>query len=205
MEIWLSFNSDAEQLRLPVLPPTFEVSVGNMNTRININELGNINLIGKSDLREMSIETFFPNQDYYFCEYFGFPNPYHCVEMLESWRNSGKPIRLIITETGINIAMAIESLTYGEKDGTGDVYFTLELAEYVFVEVRQDSKSHGYAQTSIRPAKEIPKTYIVKSGDTLTSIAKKVTGNGANYKAIAKKNGIKNPNKISIGQELVML
>ena len=48
-----------------------------MNTRVNINEIGNINLIGKSDLRNT---IFFPAQDYYF--YMDFP-PYSCTEMIE--------------------------------------------------------------------------------------------------------------------------
>lgn len=191
MEIWLSWQNNAERLRLPILPSSFEVEVGNMNTRVNINEIGNINLIGKSDLKEITIETFFPAQDYYFCEYAGFPSPYECVEMIEGWRTSGKPIRLIITDTPINLPMAIENFTYGEKDGTGDVYYTLELAEYVFVGVKQDSKSYGYIQNHKRPSKEIPKTYTPKPNDNPITIAKRTTGNSANAKKIIDKNKVK--------------
>lgn len=205
MEIWLSWQNNQERLRLPILPSSFEISVGNLNTRVNINEIGNINLIGKSDLREITIESFFPAQEYYFCEYSGFPKPYECVEMIERWRESGKPIRLIITETPINVAVAIEKFTYGEKDGTGDVYYTLELAEYVFVQTKTVAKQGEYSVETERPVtKEIPKEYIVKAGDTLWAIAKKLTGNGANYTVIAKKNNIKNPNLIFPGQKLVI-
>lgn len=205
MEVWLSWQNNTERLRLPVLPPSFEVAVGNLNTRVNINEIGNINLIGKSDLKEITIESFFPAQEYYFCEYTGFPSPYECVEIIENWRLSGKPIRLIITETPINLAMAIERFTYRERDGTGDVYYTLELAEYVFTQVKSEIKEKGYTIQIQRPVtKEIPREYVVKSGDTLWAIAKKLTGNGANYTAIAQKNGIKNPNTIYPGQKLVI-
>lgn len=44
-------------------------------------------------------------------------------------------------------------------------------------------------------------TYTVKSGDTLSAIAKKY---GTNYQKIAKDNGISNPNKIYPGQKLVI-
>lgn len=42
-------------------------------------------------------------------------------------------------------------------------------------------------------------TYIVKRGDTLSSIAKKY---GTTYQEIARKNGISNPNKIYVNQKL---
>lgn len=187
MEVWLSWQNNKERLRLPVLP-YFEVKVGNMNTRVNINELGNINLIGKSDLREMILESFFPAQEYYFVEYNAFPSPYECVNMIEKWRNSGKPIRLIITDTPINIAMAIDNFSYGERDGSGDVYFSLELAEYVFTNVKANSKSYGYIQTNIRPAKEIPNTYVTKKNDNPITVAKKTTGNSANAVEIIDRN-----------------
>ena len=43
--------------------------------------------------------------------------------------------------------------------------------------------------------------YVVKKGDTLNGIAAKF---GTTYQAIAKKNGIKNPNRIYPGQKLVI-
>ena len=45
------------------------------------------------------------------------------------------------------------------------------------------------------------KTYIVKRGDTLSSIAKKY---GTTYQKIARDNGIANPNKIYAGQKLII-
>lgn len=45
------------------------------------------------------------------------------------------------------------------------------------------------------------RTYIVKSGDTLSSIAKKY---GTTYQKIAKDNNISNPNKIYPGQKLII-
>lgn len=60
------------------------------------------------------------------------------------------------------------------------------------------------AEVNARYAKPTPPaetvvTYVVKKGDTLSSIAKKY---GTTYKKIAADNGISNPNKIYVGQTL---
>ncbi len=53
------------------------------------------------------------------------------------------------------------------------------------------------------PAKSVKATsYVVKKGDTLTGIAKKIYGNANDWKKIAKANKITDPNKIVVGQKL---
>ncbi|MCI0525008.1 MAG: LysM peptidoglycan-binding domain-containing protein [Acidobacteria bacterium] len=45
-------------------------------------------------------------------------------------------------------------------------------------------------------------TYTVKSGDTLSKIAKRFYGDPNHYHQIAAANGIANPDRIDVGQEL---
>ncbi|MBE6022766.1 MAG: LysM peptidoglycan-binding domain-containing protein [Cellulosilyticum sp.] len=210
MDYYLSFNNNEERIRLPVIPSSFEVSIPHQNTTVNITNLGEINLIGKTGLISMTIESFFPNQQYSFCLYSGFLKPYEYIKQLLKWKDSGKPIRVIVTGTPINYVMAIESLTYSEVDGTGDVYFTLELKEYKFIStstVRTTTTKNGTTLTTPTTSREVksPSTsYIVKQGDTLWLIAKKLTGEGSNYRAIVQKNNITDPDKIYVGQKLVI-
>lgn len=210
MDYYLSFNNNEERIRLPVISSSFEVSIPHQNTTVNITNLGEINLIGKIGLMSMTIESFFPNQQYNFCLYNDFIKPYEYIKQLLKWKNSGKPIRVIVTGTPINYAMAIENLTYSEVDGTGDVYFTLELKEYKFIStstVRTTTTKNGTTlttPTTTREVKSSPDSYVVKQGDTLWLIAKKLTGDGSNYQAIAIKNNISNPDKIYVGQKLVI-
>ncbi len=203
MEIWFKLNNNSEQLRLPVNPAEFTICKTNQNQTVNINDIGEINMIGKPGLAAISLTSFFPAHNYSFCEYYGFPDPYTCVQMIDAWRQKGQIIRLIITDTDINISVTVETFEYGEKGGSGDVNFTLNLKEYRALKVNPSPGSTAAATT--RPVtKETPKEYTVKSGDTLWMIAKTLTGDGANYAAIARNNGIKNPNLIYPGQKLVI-
>ena len=53
-----------------------------------------------------------------------------------------------------------------------------------------------------QPAAQV--TYKVAAGDTLSAIAQKLLGNASRYGDIAKINNIKDPNKIAVGQQLVI-
>lgn len=204
MEIWL--NMDNQKFRLPIIPPEFQVKSSNANERVKINAIGMINLLGKKELKELTIDTFFPSQEYSFVAYRGFPKPWECVKMIEDWKDSGKPLRLIITGTSVNMEVAIDSFDYGVQDGTKDVYYSLSLSEYVRIKDTKNNSSQNKAVTKRPTPTKVSekKTYIVKRGDTLWNIAKKETGNAMNYKKIAKDNGIKNPNIIHPGQKLVI-
>ena len=67
MEIWL--KQDKTQFRFAVLPPEYELTSESNNTQVNVNALGEINLIGKRKLKNVSFSSFFPKQQYYFCQY----------------------------------------------------------------------------------------------------------------------------------------
>ncbi len=205
MEFWLSFNNSQEKLRLPVPPSSFEVKTGLSNQKINVLEVGEINLIGKKTLDAVSITSFFPAQAYSFCQYKTFPVPYDCVNLIEKWKASGKPIRIIITGTNVNKAVAIDSFSYGERDASGDVHFTLDLSEYVFLTVEKSGGSSTAKNTSNpnRPTnKTTPKTVTVKAGDTLLGIAKKYYNDSSKWVDIKKNNGIKNEKALAVGTVL---
>ena len=205
MEFWLSYNNNAERLRLPVNPADFEQGLSMSNTSVNITSLGDVNLIGKTGLKSISIESHFPSRYQPYCQYTDIPLPGDCIKMIESWMLTGQPIRLVITGTDINMPCSIESFNHGQKGGTGNEYYTLELKEYRFLTANSLLASAAKKNKTIaRQAKTAAKAYTVKKGDTLMVIAKKTTGNSANWKKIASANGIKAPSKISIGQKLVI-
>lgn len=121
------------------------------------------------------------------------------------------PVHVTVTGTNINMQATIETFNYSEQDGTGDVYYTIELKQYRKPSMISPAKKVNKNSTKIkmgntRRTKKPVKTttYTIKSGDSLYSIAKKITGDGNNCYAIANQNNIKNLNVIKEGQKLVI-
>ena len=215
MEFWLK-KSNSDKFMLPVNPESFSFTEKHNNTSVNVNSIGEVNLIGKRGLKEGTIYSFFPNQNYNFGNNSGRKKPYVYVNTILKWKEEGKPVRLIVGGN-INVQVTIESFKYGEQDGTGDVYYLLGVKEYRAVTVTKvKKKSTSKKKTTKKKTttkkkrttenKPKQKTYTVKKGDCLWNIAKKFYGNGAKYTKIynANKSKIKNPNLIYPGQVLVI-
>jgi len=129
MEFWLSQGTDS--LQLPVPPSNYTIKRALNNGTVVVEGLGEVSFIGKPKLAEIPpIESFFPAQQYSWCQYSPIQTSKQCTDLIEKWIANRKSIRYLITDTSINIECTIESFEYGERDGTGDVYFSLSLKEY---------------------------------------------------------------------------
>lgn len=244
MEIFLIENNTTNYIRIPVLPPDFKIEGSANIVTGNINALGEVSLYGGSNLFSTTLSSFFPNNDYpfrigylteigttYKFDEFtyiqkGAPSkkptpPYNYVKRIKKWMLEGAKIRYVIPDTSINILCTVDSFSYGEQDGTGDVYYDLKLIEYVPLTVTivdtlysinkmgRDTLSYKETKTyesllssSSESAKKFI-TYTVVSGDTLFDIAAKYLGSGDKWKNIYNWNGLKT-STIYAGQRLVV-
>lgn len=176
MEMWIGLVDDSDMFRLPVLPPSIKVTDTMNNTTVNVNTLGEVTLIGNKGLKTISgIDTIFPATRYSWMEVDDLMDPEQYVDKIESYMD--KVVRFIATDTNINMLCTIESFEHGLDDATGDISYSLSLKEYKTVKI-----------SSYTTKRKHTKTYIVKSGDTLKKIAKKVTGKTSNSKSIYSQN-----------------
>ena len=183
MEIHLTTTE--KDIQLPILPPSFEVQDKQNNEIVTIHTVGEVNLLGKSGLREISIGSIFPANDYSWQQIPAAMKPYDYVDNLKKWKDTGTIIELTITDTNINWNVTIEQLSYSEDDVTGDLNYTLQLKEYrTLTRVDKVAKSTK-ATTTSKPKKT---KYKIKKGDTLKKIAKKKMGASKYSTTIYKKN-----------------
>lgn len=129
----LVLSCAGESVTFPVSPPSFEVSNAYNNNTINVNSLGDINMLGKRGLTTIKFSSFFPAQAYDGIVNTTPDSPYSYIEKIKSFAQKGQPCKLAISNTNINLNVSIDSFDYSEKDGTNDVYFSISLREYRYI------------------------------------------------------------------------
>lgn len=218
MEIYL--GTDDDKIRFPVVPPSIGVNRSNNIDTESVIKLGEVPIFNGTSLKTIELTSFFPNQEYSFCDYTGFMKPYEFSDKIQKWMYEGKPLRIIVTDSPTNMQCLIQQFDTVEQDGTRDLYFTLNLLEYRPIEVPNLSNSNtnsnsNNTQNTSRPNKvstnssNQQKTHKVVKGDTLYDIAKKHYGNGNLYTKIKEANKTKYPslaknNIIYVGMELII-
>lgn len=143
VKVYLSINNNEkkaatlaeEVLLLPVTPSELEMQESWNNTEVE-GMYQNLNIILNKNLSSVELNSFFPVRDYPFVinrEMWGM----EYVEKIKAWQERRIPIRLVITQDGktiINMPATIDDFTYRiGKDK--DVYYSLNLKQFVFIKV----------------------------------------------------------------------
>lgn len=204
---------------MPVAPSKINTKIKNKNRTITLINEGEANILKSAGLQEISFNMLIPAYKYPFALYLGgifLPITYY-LEVLEKLKNDKKPFQLIIIREGIlgslgfdtNLKVSLEDYQILEDAGNGrDITVSVKLKQYqekVNTTVRVVATALGgtkYILEKVRDtsSKVAEKTYKVKEGDTLYTIAKKELGNGEKYRELVTLNKLGNPREIEVGQ-----
>lgn len=214
--IFLSVNNDSDGFQLPVNPETISVTTAGDGEQFKIAKTGAVNVPKSIELSEFNLESFFPGQDYHFLVT-KFNRPSFYIDKLNKWHKERLPVRYIYVNGSfkINTLTTIENFEIEESFGSSDVTFSLNLLKYVpfapkkmKVAVPKRPASNSKVTKKKAPTRQNTKpkqkTYTLVAGDSLWKVARKYTGNGANYPPLQKLNGIKNSEvrRLPIGLKL---
>ena len=187
---------------------------------------GEVNVLKKPGLTDIEFEVLLPNVQYPFSVYpNGFQPSTTYLDQLEQLKVNQKPFPFIVNRMlpngkllfDTNMIVSLEDYEILETVDNGfDVTVRINLKQYQEYGTKRlnikktttpstsskakETKKATVVKKRSTTSKKIPKTYTVKSGDTLWGICKKELGDGSKYPEIAKLNNIKNANVIRVGQ-----
>lgn len=191
MDIYIKWENDTKGFKLPINPESFRISDSMNNTSVIVHDFGEVNLKGKRNLKEITLEAFFPGQQYDFARD-SYKDPYeYYIKSIKAVFESNTTVHLIITQTDIDGFYTIESFEYGHEERNQDVAYSITLKEYREAKAVSAVSSGGTANRvqATRTTKQVKTvTHKWKKGDTWQKLAKSNLGSSKNWKSVRKAN-----------------
>ena len=108
--------STSKELILPVTPAAYTWNGPTKLETVSLDQLGEATLHGGAKMGDGSLEdVLLPAQQYPFLVPGGRVDPEGYIADLEAWGDKGAQLQWIVSDTGINLSVVIESITKGER------------------------------------------------------------------------------------------
>ncbi|WP_025720551.1 LysM peptidoglycan-binding domain-containing protein [Paenibacillus polymyxa] len=207
-------DGKGKKFQFPVNPEEVTISRQKGFDTTTILSYGEFDFPQGEKVKEISFSSFFPKEyNPAYCTYEDIPDPQEAMNTLNGFLLSKNPLRFIITETAVNVPVIVVSHNSTFRGGEyGDVNFDLSLRTWSDMKVAKKAGGTGSKAAAVNKKprtdmKEKKKTYTVKSGDSLSKIAKLELGDSSQWSRIYQLNKKvigQNPNAIKPGQKLVL-
>lgn len=180
---------------IPVTPEKYQMTGGQKNKVVDITRVGEAIIFGMPKARTLTFSSFFPDLNH------GYPftvddtkSPTELVEYFTKVKEARKPVRVIITDSPVNLMMGLMLFNYFEKDGTRDIYYELSFTEYKDLNIPSANNNKPVDEKTglkKRPEGDTPKkvTWQKKAGDFLDA-TKKAYGDYNHWRRVAKSNNL---------------
>lgn len=184
-----------EKYTLPLTPKGYQIKTSQNNKTIDILDFGEAMLFGNAKLKRLSFSSFFPHPKHSYPFVVGdIKTPAEWVDLITKWKENKKPVRVIITDSPVNLMMGIKEFSWYEQDGTRDIYYKLSFIEYKDLNTppanndKQTDETTGLKKRPDEPKN--PETWVNKADDILDA-SKKVYGDYSHWRNIVQSNNLK--------------
>lgn len=199
---------------MPITPSKLKLKINNNNETVNLINEGDVNILKKAGLTEISFTVLLPNRDYPFSK--GSRSSTY-LALFENLKVSREPFAFTVSRQksyGTSMLVSMETYTINEDaESYGfDVSVDITLKQYRAYGTRNVRIANQIAAAeALRAAsadnKPAGSTYTVKDGDNLVAIAKTYYNDSESWRDIYSANAEtigSNPNNLTAGQVLTM-
>ena len=139
MAIRFMFEYGNQVVQLPVNPEKLEIATSSDNKTAKVVKLGSINMIRGVGLSTLTIDCFFPinSNPPYVLTKGAFKPPQFYLDFFNRIREDMKPVRLIVTDTEVNMLMSVDSFEVKRFAGDEDLHYSIKLKEFVNYSARK--------------------------------------------------------------------
>lgn len=192
--ITIKEKKGSTKIVVPWNPDEIKVKSGGVEfVTHQIMDLGEVARPAGTGISEISWESMFPgnsrSEHPFMKGTWQQPKHYHTI--LNKWKKKRTLLKLTISGTPVNLSCYLKEYESTYSGGAGDVHYQLAFLEHRTVSITTKSKKKKKSATKSstkRAGSGTSGTYVVKKGDCLWNIAKKLLGSATRWKEIYKAN-----------------
>jgi len=188
MDIYLTDLETNDRLWFPMLPEQISLKYGTLFQEYTVLDPGEIKIPAGDKLAGISWNGTFPGASRRNAPYVReWVNPTGIIQRINNLRGKRKKLRLLVTESPINLDVYIERFDVEMSGGYGDYTYSISFIQARGLTVQLSSPGSN-ASASTRPSPPPSSTYTIVNGDTLWAIAQRRMGAGSKYSQLYEAN-----------------
>lgn len=186
VDIYIREKNGDREIRIPILPEKFSFPDGDATfITSDIMGWGEVAVPSGTELGSYTWESEFPGElrknDPMIRGTWQDPKIYR--NLLDEWKRKGTLLNILITGYPVNADVYCYKFVPDGEGPYGDIFYELEFIEAREITVTTTDETKKTARSAT-----VAKTYTIKSGDTLWSIAKAHYGDGTKWQTIYNAN-----------------
>ena len=199
---YLTNTTTGEMIQLCMTPEEFKVKTSANFRSYNVIEKGEVKIPKGERLTELSWSGILPGANillYNFVFHSAWQSPRELVKDLERWRESGDKIRVLITQTPVNLDVYIKNFDTSYSGGQGNIKYELDMIAAKEMQVmtveeadarKQEQQLQEQQELQRRAAKKAKTGCLINQINNIWDAAQILRGNGGDWQEIAERNGI---------------
>ena len=204
-------TADGEEIQLCMPPEEIRVKSSTNFRTFNVVESGEIKIPKGEQLTAISWRGTLPGAGvllYSSIKKAAWDKPVELIKIINRWRERGTKLKLLITQTPVNLDVYVKSFDYTAKGGLGDYTYDINFVAAKPLLVRTVTEADAQRQqtgfelltrATLKPRTGLYMTYL----DTAWTVAQLLRGNGGDWQQLLDDNGISTPDAIDIGDVIL--
>ncbi len=197
VDVYLRCLETGEEMQLSYVPETVKATEGALFQTYNIIERGEVKLPKGEKLSSVSWDVILPGEKmktYPFVKIWAWEKPEAIIQRWNAWKKQGAKLNLLITQTGVNLNVYLESFHETYSGGLGNIKYSIsflaakELLIGTVGEYASQENPSGVPSLNNRAEAAQPSTAIAGVEDNLWTMAQRFLGDGAEWERLLQAN-----------------